>query len=159
SMAHASDWRSPVIAVKKGAGTTSRILSCQNTHGSSRGLSRDSLRTHDQSRHPTGKPKSRGGKSTVVMGASDPRQGGGVDRVGDPNDPRVFFAADRTLLAWVRTGLTIMGLGFVVARFGLFLRLLRRDPHGGSHIGSTLIGVGLVLLGSVAIALAAWQHV
>ena len=39
-------------------------------------------------------------------------------------DPRVFFAAERTLLAWVRTGLTIMAFGFVVARFGLFLRLL-----------------------------------
>ncbi|HAB15828.1 MAG TPA: hypothetical protein DCE44_05190, partial [Verrucomicrobiales bacterium] len=38
-------------------------------------------------------------------------------------DPRVFFAAERTLLAWIRTGLTIMGFGFVVARFGLFLRL------------------------------------
>ena len=40
------------------------------------------------------------------------------------SDPRVFFAAERTLLAWVRTGLTIMAFGFVVARFGLFLRLL-----------------------------------
>ena len=32
------------------------------------------------------------------------------------SDPRVFFAAERTLLAWVRTGLTIMAFGFVVAR-------------------------------------------
>lgn len=79
--------------------------------------------------------------------------------MGEADDPRVFFAAERTLLAWVRTGLTVMGLGFVVARFGLFLRLLRHDPEGGSHIGSTLIGVGLVVLGSVAIAMAAWQHV
>ena len=41
------------------------------------------------------------------------------------NDPRVYFAAERTLLAWVRTGLAVIGLGFVVARFGLFLRVLR----------------------------------
>jgi uncharacterized membrane protein YidH (DUF202 family) len=40
-------------------------------------------------------------------------------------DPRVYFAAERTLLAWVRTGIAIMAFGFVVARFGLFLRLLR----------------------------------
>lgn len=79
--------------------------------------------------------------------------------MGDADDPRVFFAAERTLLAWVRTGLTVMGLGFVVARFGLFLRVLQRDPDARSHIGSTLIGVGLVLLGSVAVAMAARQHV
>ena len=37
-------------------------------------------------------------------------------------DPRVRFAIERTLLAWIRTGLALMGFGFVVARFGLFLR-------------------------------------
>jgi putative membrane protein len=79
--------------------------------------------------------------------------------VGESEDPRVFFAGERTLLAWVRTGLTVVGLGFVVARFGLFLRVIRRDPSGDPHIGSTLIGVGLVLLGSAAIAMASWQHV
>ncbi len=53
-------------------------------------------------------------------------------------DPRVYFAAERTLLAWIRTGITIMAFGFVVARFGLFLRLLRaedgqRSPPGASR--------------------------
>jgi uncharacterized membrane protein YidH (DUF202 family) len=38
-----------------------------------------------------------------------------------PEDPRVWFAIERTLLAWVRTGLALMGFGFVVARFGLEL--------------------------------------
>lgn len=32
-------------------------------------------------------------------------------------DPRIYFAAERTLLAWIRTALALMGLGFVVARF------------------------------------------
>lgn len=76
----------------------------------------------------------------------------------ESNDPRVFFAAERTLLAWVRTGIAMIGLGFVVARFGLFLQILRQNPNPTSNPGSTYIGVGLVLLGSAAVALAAWQH-
>ena len=80
------------------------------------------------------------------------------------SDPRVFFAAERTLLAWVRTGLTVMGFGFVVARFGLFLRLLAVQPSsalGSSsapHYFSTIVGVSLVLLGSVVLFLSALQH-
>jgi Predicted membrane protein len=44
--------------------------------------------------------------------------------MSDLNDPRVFFAAERTLLAWNRTSLTLMAFGFVVERFGLFLHML-----------------------------------
>ena len=36
-----------------------------------------------------------------------------------------YLAAERTLLAWIRTGLALMGFGFVVARFGLFLQELQ----------------------------------
>ncbi len=80
--------------------------------------------------------------------------------MADRPDPRVFFAAERTLLAWVRTGLAIMGLGFVVARFGLFLAMMRRDADGilASNLTSTVIGVGLVLFGASGIAMSAWQH-
>lgn len=78
------------------------------------------------------------------------------------SDPRVFFAAERTLLAWLRTGLTIMAIGFVVARFGLFLRLLSqelRTGHAESHLGaSAILGVLFVLVGAVAILIATVQH-
>jgi putative membrane protein len=77
--------------------------------------------------------------------------------MNDLNDPRVFFAAERTMLAWLRSGITVIGLGFVVARFGLFLRAVRNGP-ASSSIVSTLIGVGLVVLGSFAIAAATIQH-
>jgi len=80
------------------------------------------------------------------------------------SDPRVFFASERTLLAWIRTGLTIMGFGFVVARFGLFLTLLaaQRAPSAGpawspTHF-SNLVGIVLVLLGAVSMLFAAHQH-
>ncbi|BBO36162.1 YidH family protein [Lacipirellula parvula] len=78
--------------------------------------------------------------------------------MAEADDPRIYFAAERTLLAWVRTGLTLVGMGFVVARFGLFLRIVRNAPDAPTHAGSTWIGVGLVVLGSVAIGVAAWQH-
>lgn len=73
-------------------------------------------------------------------------------------DPRVFFSAERTLLAWIRTGLTVVGLGFVVARFGLFLRLVAH-PAGApeSSPTSTVLGVLFVLLGSGGIAMAVAQ--
>ena len=81
------------------------------------------------------------------------------------SDPRVFFAAERTLLAWVRTGLTIMAFGFVVARFGLFLQLLAAQ-HVAAHATvtqsrfdlSNLIGIALVLLGTACMILGAIQH-
>jgi putative membrane protein len=74
------------------------------------------------------------------------------------NDPRVFFAAERTLLAWVRTGIGLVGLGFVVARFGLFLRLVRPDADPGRHLASAALGVALSLAGAGVAAAAAWQH-
>lgn len=73
-------------------------------------------------------------------------------------DPRVFFAAERTLLAWVRTGLGLVGMGFVVARFGLFLRLVRPDSGHAEHTWAGPVGVALALLGAVASGVAAWQH-
>jgi putative membrane protein len=69
-------------------------------------------------------------------------------------DPRVYFAAERTLLAWIRTGITIMAFGFVVARFGLFLRLLRAEGGEVAHRAgvSPYLGAALVVIGIVAIA-------
>ncbi len=68
-------------------------------------------------------------------------------------DPRVPLAAERTFLAWIRTGLALMGFGFVVARFGLFLRewsaAQNLDHHSGHGVslwlGIALVGLGVVL--------------
>ena len=76
-------------------------------------------------------------------------------------DPRVFFAAERTLLAWVRTGLGVMALGFVVERFGLFLALvgLQSGTRPDASLGpSAAIGVALALAGAAVIGFSALQH-
>jgi putative membrane protein len=82
-------------------------------------------------------------------------------RQPDPVDPRIYFAAERTLLAWIRTGLSMMGFGFVVARFGMFLRELPAAadaPHHLANVHSPWVGTTLVLLGIAANLIGAVNH-
>jgi len=68
---------------------------------------------------------------------------------------RDHMANSRTLLAWIRTSVALVGLGFVVARFGLFLQALGTRAAGGRAAPSlsAVIGVGLVLVGALVGAL------
>src|ERR1700687_1763406 len=68
-------------------------------------------------------------------------------------DPRVLFADERTLLAWQRSAIALMGFGFVGEGFGLFLAIVAHLSEAGSQLGVSLgLGVLLLLLGA-AVAL------
>jgi putative membrane protein len=72
-----------------------------------------------------------------------------------------YLAAERTFLAWIRTGLALMGFGFVVARFGLFLQLLQVRQPGATTPSTGLslwFGTALITLGVVVDVASSWRH-
>ncbi|MGB6429145.1 MAG: DUF302 domain-containing protein, partial [Candidatus Acidiferrales bacterium] len=73
-----------------------------------------------------------------------------------------YLAAERTLLAWIRTGLALMGFGFVVARFGLFvqeLQIVKIVAPAHSYGMSLWFGTALIAVGVAMNLFAGWQHV
>jgi len=80
-------------------------------------------------------------------------KGDAATRMSPSADLRDYLAAERTLLAWIRTGLALMGFGFVVARFGLFLQQLQISQHApGVHTyglswwsGTALVAASVVV--------------
>jgi putative membrane protein len=73
--------------------------------------------------------------------------------VSDLNDPRVLFAAERTMLAWVRTASGMMAMGFLIDRGAI----MTSGPAYASGF-ALAIGLGFVLGGVLLCVLSAVQY-
>ncbi|MDZ8064417.1 MAG: DUF202 domain-containing protein [Nostoc sp. DedQUE08] len=76
---------------------------------------------------------------------------------------REHQANERTFLAWLRTSIALIGFGFAIARFGIFLRQLnititQQEPPVSPLSSSENLGIALVIFGISTIALAAWRY-
>ena len=81
-----------------------------------------------------------------------------------PADKRAteYLANERTFLAWIRTSIAVISLGFVVAKFSVWLNELAAKLQPGvklHHSGAAmLIGVSIMALGGLLALLAAWRY-
>ncbi|HET9963684.1 MAG TPA: DUF202 domain-containing protein [Nitrospiraceae bacterium] len=76
------------------------------------------------------------------------------------NDPRVLFAAERTLLAWNRTSLALIAFGFVIERAGLILKAVAPQRVTSVQEGVTFwLGLAFIALGAGAAAYSSRQYV
>lgn len=79
--------------------------------------------------------------------------------MSDERDPRIFFAAERTLLAWNRTSLALIAFGFLVERAGLLLVALFPGIEQPRSIGVIFwVGIGLMALGAFTAGFSSRQY-
>lgn len=76
---------------------------------------------------------------------------------------REHQANERTFLAWLRTSLALIGFGFAISRFSLFLRqfqatVTQQEVSSPPFFNSENLGLSLVVFGIAVIALAAWRY-
>jgi putative membrane protein len=86
-----------------------------------------------------------------------------MDKIPKIDRQREHQANERTFLAWLRTCISLIGFGFAIARFGIFLRQLnlaitQQQTPVNPLSNSENLGLALVIFGILAVALAAWRY-
>jgi putative membrane protein len=89
--------------------------------------------------------------------SSDPTAQSHESRSRSSIDVRQQLAADQTLLAWVRTAIALAALGFVVARFNVFLREVQHVSTASWGVARGL-GLALVVLAALVLIIGLFQH-
>lgn len=72
-----------------------------------------------------------------------------------------YLANERTFLAWIRTSIAVISLGFVISKFGLWLAELALTSAQFERIrtgASIPVGIGMILFGGLLSVLAAWRY-
>jgi putative membrane protein len=82
--------------------------------------------------------------------------------INDDKKATEYLANERTFLAWIRTSIAVISLGFVVAKFSVWLKELaaRLDPsiHTNGAGASLPIGIGMMAMGAILAGLAARRY-
>ncbi len=86
-----------------------------------------------------------------------------MDKIPKIDRQREHQANERTFLAWLRTSISLIGFGFAIARFGIFLQQLniaitQQETPVNPLSNSENLGVALVVFGILVVALAAWRY-
>ena len=76
---------------------------------------------------------------------------------------RTRLAADRTLMAWIRTAVSMISFGFTIYKFFMYLResnvLSGQLPmYGPRNLGLGLVGLGTFLLGMAIVEYLLYQR-
>ncbi|MDQ3853414.1 MAG: DUF202 domain-containing protein [Thermoproteota archaeon] len=74
-----------------------------------------------------------------------------------------YLANQRTFLSWVRTSIALIGLGFAIERFSIFLQQFRliANPDTAGNVASVtadeysaLVGIGMIVVGTAIVVYA-----
>ena len=93
------------------------------------------------------------------------RAGGAIhpDALNANGDPRTLLAfartglaADRTLMAWIRTAFSMISFGFTI---GKFFEYLNEQSHRTEHAGNGhIIAILLIILGIASLVAGVWEY-
>jgi putative membrane protein len=79
-----------------------------------------------------------------------------------PAGPADYLANERTFLAWIRTSIAIMGFGFVIVKFAVFIRqvslMMGTNVTMPQNRSSAIVGIVMVILGAIMAGFSYFQY-